>query len=383
MNGRSRLVTIPFGLSLACAAMRAPEEPLFAPAPGSPFALPGASEAVLPGDLDRDGKADLVAVCSEPVSVRVLRGDGTGRFAPGEALVLDFPAAPTDVVLADLDADGCLDVAGGTHDSADVVVLWGDGKGGLGPARGARFASGAEGRPHTHGLLAHDVTGDGRLDLLLVQSNPQNALFVLRNDGRRGFAPQESSYPLAGGAYPAALALLDGDELADLVSPGLQTDPGALALLRGRAGGGFEERREIPVAIARPFHIAAGDLDGDRDLDLAVTHDDATQASLLLNQGGAFAPAPASPLELGGPTWGVLATDLDGDGRADIAAAGGSAVRVFLSDGRGGFAPAPGSPFPVARGSWRLALADLDGDRKPDLVTCGIESKEIAVLLQR
>ena len=79
----------------------------------------------------------------------------------------------------------------------------------------------------------------------------------------------------------------------------------------------------------------------------------------------------------------MLATDLDGDGRADIAAAGGSAVRVFLSDGRGGFAPAPGSPFPVARGSWRLALADLDGDRKPDLVTCGIESKEIAVLLQR
>ena len=383
MRALPRLALLPFALALACAAMRAHEEPLFAPAPGSPFALPGASEAVLPGDLDRDGKMDLVAVCSEPRSVRVLRGDGTGRFAPGEAVALDFPAPPTDLVLADLDADGNLDVAGGTHDSSEVLVLWGDGKGGLGPPSGARFASGAQGRPHTHGLLAHDVTRDGKLDLLLSQSDPQDALYVLSNDWQRGFVPHGQALPLGRSAYPPTLALLDGDEHADLISPGMNSAPPALTLLRGRAAGGFEQPVVIPMAIGRPFYVAAGDLDGDRDLDLAVSHDDATKASLLLNQGGAFTPTSASPLELGGKTWAVLLSDLDGDGRADLAAAGGSVARVFLSDGRGGFAPAPGSPFPVARGSWRLALADLNGDRKLDLVTCGIEAREIAVLLHR
>jgi hypothetical protein len=376
-------LALPFGLALACAAMRAPEEPLFAPAPGLPFALPGASEAVLPGDLDRDGKTDLVAVCSEPLSVSVLRGDGTGRFAPGAALMLDFPAPPTDLVLADLDGDGSLDVAGATHDSSDVLVLWGDGKGGLGPPRGVRFASGAQGRPHTHGLLAHDVTRDGKLDLLLSQSDPQDALYVLSNDGKRGFAPQEPPLPLGRSAYPPTLATLDGDELADLVSPAMNSAPAALTLARGRAAGGFEQPAVIPVAVGRPFYVAAGDLDGDRDLDLAVTHDDAAQASLLLNQAGAFTPTAASPLELGGPTWAVHLCDRDGDGRADLVAAGGSVARAFLSDGRGGFAPAPGSPFAVARGAWRLALADVNGDRKTDLVACGAEAKEITVLLHR
>ncbi len=367
--------------ALACAAARS-EDPLYAPAPGSPLALSGAPTAVEPGDLDRDGHLDLLVVCSEPVGLRILRGDGKGGFAQEEPMALDFPAAPSELVLADLDADGWLDAAAAAHDSHEVLVLFGDGRGGLGPA--ARFPSGAQGQPHGHGLLAHDVSGDGRLDLLFVQSRPENRLHVLRNDGRRGFTPApELGRGLGRGAYPSLLADVDGDGRADLVSPGMESEPPELSILRGRAGGGFEDARAVPLAIARPYHVAAADLDGDRDLDLVVTHDDSSEASLLANDGGSFSPLPISPFDLGSRAWKVVAADLDGDGRTDLAAAGGSSVKVFLSDGRGGFAPAPRSPFPATRGSWRLAMADLDGNGRPDLVTCGVEAREIAVLLHR
>jgi hypothetical protein len=239
--------------------------------------------------------------------------------------------------------------------------------------------------PHTHGLLAGDVDLDGRLDLLVVESSPDNVLCVLRNAGGRTFAPAPGSpFALARGAYPSALALLDGDAVADLVSPGMESDPPVLRVLRGDGRGGFGAAPiEVPVAVARPFFVAAGDLDGDLDLDLLVTHDDSTQASLLLNADGVFTPSPASPFELGGPAWHPLIADFNGDHRPDFATAGGSEVRVFVSDAAGRFAPAPGSPYRVARGSWRLALADLNRDGEADLVTCGVEERWISVLLHR
>jgi len=381
---RSRLVgrLVPLALLVACAARGAADD-LFAPAPGSPLELPGSPTAVQPGDLDGDGCLDLVAAFGDPVSLRVLRGDGSGRFTPGPAQPLDLPAAAGELVLADLDGDGHLDLGAATHDSYDVQLLWGDGRGGFPDAERVRAKEGAH--PHTHGLLAGDVDLDGKLDLLVVESNPDNVLCVLRNAGGRSFAPAPGSpFDLGRGPYPSALALLDGDQWPDLVSPDTQSDPPVLTLLRGDGRGGLDPMPiEVPVSLARPFFVAAGDLDGDRDLDLLVTHDDATRASLLLNTGGAFAESPASPFELGGPAWYAVIADLNGDHCPDFATAGGSEVRVFVSDAGGRFAPAPGSPYAVAKGSWRLALADLNRDGEADLVTCGVEEHWISILLHR
>jgi hypothetical protein len=57
---------------------------------------------------------------------------------------------------------------------------------------------------------------------------------------------------------------------------------------------------------------------------------------------------------------------MNGDGKADIVANDGEAVRVFLNAGSGSFA-APGEYFGLVGGS-RLALGDLNGDGKLDVV---------------
>jgi hypothetical protein len=65
-------------------------------------------------------------------------------------------------------------------------------------------------------------------------------------------------------------------------------------------------------------------------------------------------------------------TDVNGDGKMDVIAAGGDSVRVMLGDGRGGFAMGP--TMPAGQGTWRLDKADLNGDGKMDLVTSNSES---------
>jgi len=132
------------------------------------------------------------------------------------------------------------------------------------------------------------------------------------------------------------------------------------------------------------YFVTTGDIDGDGRLDLIATHDDDSRATLLVQSApGKFVPAVGSPLELGGRAWGIVALDLNGDTRIDLAAARGDAVAVFLGDGRGGFKPAPGSPFASGRGTWRLAASDFNGDGKPDIAAGNVESDDITVLLMR
>jgi hypothetical protein len=79
----------------------------------------------------------------------------------------------------------------------------------------------------------------------------------------------------------------------------------------------------------------------------------------------------------------LAVADLNGEGKADVAAAAGDGVRVMLGDGRGGFQPAPGSTFATNRGSWQLAVGDVNGDGKPDVVTSDLEGRSVTILLAR
>jgi hypothetical protein len=71
-----------------------------------------------------------------------------------------------------------LDVAVASHDSYRVVILLGDGKGGLAPAPNSPVVLKKGQNPHTHGLLAGDLSGDGKVDLVTVNSNPDNDVAV-------------------------------------------------------------------------------------------------------------------------------------------------------------------------------------------------------------
>lgn len=142
--------------------------PVFNPAPIL-IPVPGGPVAVAAADIDLDGFNDLAIATRDANAVAVLLGDGTLFFSAP----LSVPAGtePSRVVLAALDEDADPDIAVITtnNDGQRVVrVIRNDLFGGqLNFAPQADLLPGAP--PQV--LLADDVTGDGRTDLITVNDS--------------------------------------------------------------------------------------------------------------------------------------------------------------------------------------------------------------------
>lgn len=364
-----------------------PQRTLFAPAPSSPIPFAGGPGNVALGDLNQDGKPDLVVATGRDRSITMLLGQGDGQFREVRGSPLKLPQSPSEMLLRDLNGDGKLDLAIASHESYGVMLLLGDGNGGLVLAPNSPIVMKEGERPHTHGLLAGDLNVDGKPDLVTVNSDPDNNVSVAFGDGSGGFARAPSS-PFAVGPspYPSALGDLNGDGHLDIITTttdrSKSQDPAsrALTVLLGDGRGNFRQS-QISLRTLHPWFVIVADVNGDGKSDLVATHTERSELSVLLGDGkGGFAETTGSPFDLGAPAWHAAIWDVNRDGWADLIATG-SGLRVMLGDGRGGFQPAPGSPFTTGRGTWRLAFGDVNGDGKPDVATSNLESDTVSILL--
>jgi len=200
------------------------------------------TEIVGHGDLDRDGKEDLVLTSD---GVEVYLGNGDGTFQPRMRFATDWGAK--DMVVADLSGDGILDLA--TYNFGDTTsgsggesmsVLLGNGDGTFRP-RVIYAASYSPDLGNPEGLVAVDVDGDGDLDL--VGGNyGSNDVSLYRNEGHGTFAP-EVRYGTGMHTLDVAADDFDGDGRIDVLAlvgvppSGLGT---AIAFLGGNAPSAFE-----------------------------------------------------------------------------------------------------------------------------------------------
>jgi len=379
------LFTTALGLFFSADMQAQPQRGLFAPAPDSPISVGDAPGSVALGDVNQDGKLDLVVASARGLTVLLGQGDGRFRLAPGGPI--HVPKWPSELLLRDFNGDGKLDVAFANHDSYDVVLLFGDGTGGFTLSAHSPVTMKQGRHPHTHGLLAGDLNGDGKLDLVSV-NNADNDISIAFGDGKGDFAPVPAAFPVGPSPYPGALADLNGDGHLDIIATSTgrrsreeEESTKALTVLFGDGRGGFRASR-IPLRTKLPWYVVVADINGDHKLDLVVTHTERSELTVLLGDGkGGFNETAGSPFDLGHSAWHIAAVEVNGDAKPDVIIAAGDGLRVMLGDGKGGFRPAPDSPFETGKGTWQLAVGDVNGDGKPDVAMTNVETDKVTVLV--
>jgi FG-GAP-like repeat len=206
-----------------------------------------------------------------------------------------------------------------------------------------------------------DLNGDGRMDVVAVNSDLSGTVGVLLGNGDGTLRPVVT-YPA--GAYPAFVVLADfnHDGFLDIaVANRAIGTPGQVNILLGNGDGTF--KAPVPYGpFNDAFSIALGDFNGDGNLDIAVG--DVSTGSLLLGKSnGTFKHAIS--IGANAPVAFAVA-DYNGDGKLDLVSAfnTGMQLQMLLGNGHGKFKLQ--STFPVSTPPIALVAGDFNNDGIPD-----------------
>ena len=280
-------------------------------------------------DFNGDGKLDL-AGAGQPIVLAYGNGDGTFQAPVAQSFDAD------DLVTADFDGDSKPDLAL-CHRPwySDASVEWisndlqGSGtfkEGGSVPLFDPDAGTAMTARPNCLPMIAGDWNGDSRPDIIGSKSPEGLTLLLQTLSPTRSFAVSD----IATGDGTTALLRgdFDGDGISDLAFTWAAATNGVGVLL-GSGAGGFKGLKKS----ASPFTywIDAGDFDRDGKLDLvAVDHGGGSTTIQILPGRGDGTFDAGQPFVVGADPDGVVVTDVDGDGKADIIASAYTAQQIVV-----------------------------------------------------
>ncbi len=358
----------------------------------------GSAHGVAAGDLNGDGKPDLVSANYNSDTLSVLLN--TTALAEGPLAFTDQQSFgtgnyPISVSTDDFNSDGKADLASANFSSGTISVLLNTTAPGAGTATFAAkqdFSVGDEPRS----VAVADLNGDGKPDLVSANMYSNN-ISVLLNTTTPGAstptfaAKQDFGAGMDDEPRSVAVADLNGDGMLDLVTNwGFNTISVWLNTTAPGAGTAtFAAKQDFGAADGWAA-VAAADLNGDGKPDLVSANWVSNNISVLLNTtapgAGTATFATKQDFGVGDRPGSVAAVDLNGDGMLDLASANNysDSISVLLNTTAPGATTATFAAkqdFVVSDGPFFVAAADLNGDGMLDLATPNSGTDNISVLL--
>jgi len=353
-------------------------------APRMDYSVQTSSGGIAVGDFNGDGKPDVIFVCSVFCSTgaSIYFGNGDGTLQPPVPLNQSVGNIYSGAASGDFNGDGKLDlllvVPGGP---GTIAILLGNGDG--------TFQA-----PVTYSVqdasyvVLGDFNGDGKPDVAVSGGLNGSVISILINNGDGTFK-SPVNYNISGNVEALAAADLNGDGKLDLVAPSGGTSA-TISVLLGNGDGTFGSPIVYTSNLLSIYsaQIAVADFNGDGKLDVALTDSEGSSndvAILLGNGDGTFQNTPL--LYSAGllPT-GLVSLDLNGDGKPDLAVAGGYGVLSYFSlttlINRGDGTFANPANFPVLQFPYSAVVGDFNGDGHADIATTTFASTgAVSVLL--
>ncbi|MFN0204712.1 MAG: FG-GAP repeat domain-containing protein [Planctomycetota bacterium] len=367
------------------------------------------------GDINNDGKIDIIAtnrysgIQSFPAlttgdvpaiagtTIKVLAGTGGGAFATPVSFSMEN--GPADVVLADANGDGFLDVIAANDYSGfsssyssknntytitatynrKISVALNDATGAFPSFQSINLVY------IPRRIITTDLNGDGKLDFVasMIESIATSQFgFVTITDGIlvRSFGDGAGNFSSPANistafGRDAIVADPNGDGNLDIVMIHEQTK--TFGVLYNHSNGVTQHELRSYTIGKDPRRFAAGDLNGDGYPDVVTANATGCDATILLGSAaGAFSPAASIVVDQN--TFSDVAhSDLDGDGILDILLGSLISGNTYIYKGNGDATFIQNQIVTVPGGGpaqmEAIAAGDLNSDGKPDLAL-GINS---------
>lgn len=361
------------------------------------FATGDNTMSVVSGDVNGDGKVDLIAANFGSI-VSVLLNTGNGVFGSPVKYSFEFSNSSYysvdatllyDVALADFNGDGMLDLAitrifsykqlsfSSTTHAHQVVIRLNNGYGLF--TSSVSYSTGSTYGDNFSKIVTGDFNNDGYVDLATTHYDSDFvSVFINRGNGTFNAAVHYST-----GTSPSGIITTDinSDGKLDLVVTNYRN--GNISVLKGNGSGTFATKVDY-ATVDEPIDIASGDFNTDGKVDLVVANFSGNNFSLLLNNGdGTFATKKDYAIG-SSPSFSpssIATTDVNADGKLDVLVTNGNddTVSVFLGNGDGFFAVKQN--YTTGDVPRDVITPDVNGDTYSDVVVANYRSNTVSVFL--
>ncbi len=324
---------------------------IFSPVKSVP--VPDGPTDIVAADFDNDGYVDLAVVSHNVDTLTVLRNEGNWNFVTVAKMACGFGA--TSVLAGDYNNDGKTDLVV-TNENGQLIFFKNNG--------GFNFTQITVSAPgYLDYIIQGDYNGDGLIDLVAGSSPDVQTYDVIQNDGNFKFTVYTRSFL----NYPSGLVTGDFDGDGD---PDVAMDCSGLIVLRNDGSFNF-----TPTFSSVNGAMSAWDFFGHGRPDI-VTGGYPYYFTLLRNLGYmqfqeddnvfpavGYSPSAEAPI------------DLDGDGVMDFAELSSSGLILLKNDGTKFSISAILSPPATA---WNFTTADFDNNGTNDIAVVSINSDVIS-----